>query len=194
QSDIRSSTGFLSTSSSSTGFSQTAASTTSGAASTTGLTGPGGYSGGAGLVGGGAQFGSVLGQTDFTSPGASQGAYSQTGAGQSAGVSVISTLNSPIGLKSGSAAVRINQMTSSLLNAIRPNGVDANVLARSLQSSFSSLRSSGMSSGDAKVEVLLETIVGLLQILSNAQIRGVNTATSASVTSSATRSFELALA
>ncbi|CAL1283069.1 unnamed protein product [Larinioides sclopetarius] len=173
QSDIRSSTGFLSTSSSSTSFSQTAASTTGGAASTTGD-----YSGGY-IYPAGPDAG-PLGGVPLVSP--------------TLGNSVLSTLNSPIGLKSGFAAARINQMTSSLLNAVRPNGIDANALARSLQSSFSSLRSSGMSGSDAKVEVLLETIVGLLQILSNAQIRGVNSATSSSVTSSAARSFELALA
>ncbi|KAF8789011.1 hypothetical protein HNY73_006993 [Argiope bruennichi] len=103
-------------------------------------------------------------------------------------------LNSPIGLRSGSAASRINQLTSSLTNSIGPNGVDTNALARSLQSSFSNLRSSGMSSSDAKIEVLLESIVGLLQLLSNTQIRGVNPATASSVANSAARSFELVLA
>ncbi|GBN70256.1 Aciniform spidroin [Araneus ventricosus] len=215
QSDIRSSSSSLSTSSSSASFSQT-----SGAASTTGFTGAGGYPGGAGPLGGGVgsfggqtSFGQTSGLTssaasqsdftqasDFVSSATSQGAFGQTsgiasfGAGPSAGLSVRSTLNSPNGLRSGSAAARISQLTSSVRNAIGPNGVDANALARSLQASFSSLRSSGMSSSDAKIEVLFETIVGLLQLLSNTQIRGVNMATASSVANSAARSFELVLA
>ncbi|KAF8789024.1 hypothetical protein HNY73_007006 [Argiope bruennichi] len=202
QSDISSSSSFLSTSSSASSFSQTSASSTSGA----GYTGPAGPSGYAGPVDGGAQFGSVSGQSSFgqTSLTASAGAQGgflggvpsglTSGAGQSAGVSLISSLNSPVGLRSGSAASRISQLTSSVTNAVGPNGVDVNALARSLQSSFSALRSSGMSSSDAKIEVLLETIVGLLQLLSNTQIRGVNPATASSVANSAARSFELVLA
>ncbi|CAL1283068.1 unnamed protein product, partial [Larinioides sclopetarius] len=208
QSDIRSSTGFLSTSSSSAISSQTTA-----AASTTGFTGAGGYTGRAGSVTGQTSFdeasgltSSVAGQADFSqgsgfaSSSASQGTFGQTdgalssGSGLSAGLSVRSTLNSPNGLRSGSATARIGQLTSSIRNAIGSNGVDANGLARSLQSSFSSLRSSGMSSSDAKLEVLLETIVGLLQLLSNTEIRGVNMATASSVANSAARSFELVLA
>nr|AHK09813.1 aciniform spidroin 1 [Argiope argentata] len=196
QSDISSSSSFLSTSSSASSISsQVSASSTSGA----GYTGPSGYTG---PVGGGAQFGSSSGQSSFgqtsgftTSAGllgATSGSLS--GAGQSAGVSLTSSLNSPVGLRSGSAASRIRQLTSSVTNAVGPNGVDANALARSLQSSFSNLRSSGMSSSDAKIEVLLETIVSLLQLLSNTQIRGVNPATASSVANSAARSFELVLA
>nr|QJI08052.1 aciniform spidroin 1 variant 3 [Araneus ventricosus] len=214
QSDISSSSSFLSTSASSSSFSQT-----TGASSTTGYTGAGGYPAGPGLLTGGAgsvtagqtSFGQASGLTSsasqsdfsqssgFVSSASSQGSYGQTtgipsSGGPAVGLSVRSTLNSPIGLRSGSAATRISQLTSSISNAVRPNGVDANALARSLQASLSSLQSSGMSASDAKIEVLLETVVGLLQLLSNTQIRGVNMATASSVANSAARSFELVLA
>ncbi|XP_055924351.1 uncharacterized protein LOC129956474 [Argiope bruennichi] len=179
QKDIRSSISLLSSSSTSSSMSRTAASTFSGASSSTVLTGAGRSK----VLGGATQLG-----------GRSQTfGMASTTVGKSAEISVRSTLNSPNGLKSDSAAARINQMRSTLLKALSPSGVDPNTLAGSLQASFSNLRSSGMSSSDAKVEVLLETIVGLLQILSNAEVHEVNSATSSSVISSAVRSFELAL-
>ncbi|KAF8789013.1 hypothetical protein HNY73_006995 [Argiope bruennichi] len=122
-----------------------------------------------------------VGQTSaFSASTESQGVFGQSsgsasrlafGAGQSAGAALTGALNSPIGLRSGSAASRINQLTSSLTNSIGPNGVDANALARSLQSSFSNLRSSGMSSSDAKIEVFkLESHVGCFTTFESTRI------------------------
>ncbi|XP_055944013.1 uncharacterized protein LOC129975104 [Argiope bruennichi] len=74
-------------------------------------------------------------------------------------------LNSNNGLKSPQAGLRVKNLTSALKQAIRANGIDANLISATLRESFLKVKNSGMSSDKATIESLMELIAAFVNVL-----------------------------